>query len=480
MAPELAQADDEYGAIDLANGQVDVYSYGILLWTMATTEDPYHETSANPFALMAQVVAGKRPPIDGVEYTPRIPNYLADLMARCWDADPLKRPTFHSVVSELRGTSVESIEGAGAGGATLSHNPFQDGGALLLTGNGGANLSGGRSSSSPAAVEVTPPPIPAGYASFRDFGAGRDSSTTMVREPMMSEDEASLSLSLEATAGSGGGRGGKEFDVGVVRTPLFNHHHQQQQQHQQHQQHQHQHQQRHHSGGSGGSGGMSRFPPHRGTDDTLGGSESLLSGEEDGGMSGGRGNGSRSAPSLTGAETASNVSHGGGGGGGGGGMGGIGGGGGYGGGSSGIRMYAPPRSSGGGGSLFSPVLSATAQWRQSARSARSVRSAGGRSDKEGYSILEEQHLSQRDEAAAMIQGLGLTLPRPPPPGAPPTSAGSGGSGSGSGGGGASSSSMTSSPESAPPDSSNPTTTTTTEVEESPKSSAGSTPHREKI
>ena len=57
MAPELAQAGDEYAALDVANGQVDVYSYGILLWVIATAEEPYHQINSNPFALMAQVVA---------------------------------------------------------------------------------------------------------------------------------------------------------------------------------------------------------------------------------------------------------------------------------------------------------------------------------------------------------------------------------------------------------------------------------------
>lgn len=127
MAPELAQTGDEYAALDIANGQVDVYSYGILLWVIATTEEPYHQINSNPFALMAQVVAGKRPPIDARKYSACIPTYLADLMVRCWDADPLRRPAFHTIVSELRSTSFKHIESLlTEPDSSINNKPYRD------------------------------------------------------------------------------------------------------------------------------------------------------------------------------------------------------------------------------------------------------------------------------------------------------------------------------------------------------------------
>ena len=262
MAPELAQADDEYSAIDVANGMVDVYSYGVLLWTIATTEEPYRQTIANPFALMAQVVSGKRPPIDDGDYGQRIPDYLADLMVRCWDADPLKRPTFHAAVAELRNTSIEAIEDPklmNSGGVVDQDGGNRGGSGGDVGGNGSGdhdtNGSGGGQGN-------MLPSIPAGYASFRDFGQG------ITRETIGSGDDLHGLL-----------LGSRSSDFDTAERP-------------------------HHSGGGIGGGGrgggggrpptsgMSHFPQHRGTADS---SDAQFSSgpEEADSHHGGRGGGSR-------------------------------------------------------------------------------------------------------------------------------------------------------------------------------------------
>jgi serine/threonine-protein kinase CTR1 len=107
MAPEMAgvSADDfESVAVPAARPTAtigkpaDVYSYGILLWTLWTQSLPYSDLRVkNPFQLMVMVTGGFRPPV------PKdMPAAMAALMQNCWAPDPLKRPTFAVVVETLR------------------------------------------------------------------------------------------------------------------------------------------------------------------------------------------------------------------------------------------------------------------------------------------------------------------------------------------------------------------------------------------
>mmetsp|Transcript_16240 Transcript_16240/g.33375 ORF Transcript_16240/g.33375 Transcript_16240/m.33375 type:complete len:1289 (+) Transcript_16240:43-3909(+) len=112
MAPEMAgvgddDEDDEEGAIeDEESGwrtnrigkPVDVYSYGILLWTLWTQKLPYSDLRVkNPFQLMVKVTSGFRPSLPS-----EMPKVLADLMQRCWAGNPKKRPTFDEIITEIR------------------------------------------------------------------------------------------------------------------------------------------------------------------------------------------------------------------------------------------------------------------------------------------------------------------------------------------------------------------------------------------
>ncbi|KAI4825643.1 hypothetical protein KUCAC02_021322 [Chaenocephalus aceratus] len=71
----------------------DVYSYGILLWTIATGKDPY--PLGNYDRVASSIPQGHRPcckeieqmKVDGLKE-------LILLMKRCWDGSPNKRPTF--------------------------------------------------------------------------------------------------------------------------------------------------------------------------------------------------------------------------------------------------------------------------------------------------------------------------------------------------------------------------------------------------
>ena len=75
--------------------QVDVYSFGILLYTLYTRHDPYDPIS--PFQLVEQVVAGRRPNIE-----PNLwPRNLELLVKRCWAGNPDERPVFDSIAAVL-------------------------------------------------------------------------------------------------------------------------------------------------------------------------------------------------------------------------------------------------------------------------------------------------------------------------------------------------------------------------------------------
>ncbi|GMH75673.1 hypothetical protein TL16_g06837 [Triparma laevis f. inornata] len=104
MAPEMAgvgdtgsDEDEEEPRISIGK-PVDVYSYGILLWTLWTQKLPYSDLRVkNPFQLMVKVTNGYRPPIPK-----EMPTILQSLMQKCWAGDPTTRPTFVQVVEEIR------------------------------------------------------------------------------------------------------------------------------------------------------------------------------------------------------------------------------------------------------------------------------------------------------------------------------------------------------------------------------------------
>jgi fyn-related kinase len=73
----------------------DVWSFGILLTELVTYgRIPY--PGMNNAEVLAQVDRGFRMP-----KPPNCPELLYEVMLHCWDADPLKRPTFDSLQWEL-------------------------------------------------------------------------------------------------------------------------------------------------------------------------------------------------------------------------------------------------------------------------------------------------------------------------------------------------------------------------------------------
>eukprot|EP01018_Ginkgo_biloba_P033194 Gb_05520 [translate_table: standard] len=88
MAPEMIQHRSY-------NYKVDVYSFGIVLWELITGMLPFQNMTAVQ-AAFAVVNKGVRPTIP-----PDCPPALAEIMTRCWDANPDVRPAFREVVRML-------------------------------------------------------------------------------------------------------------------------------------------------------------------------------------------------------------------------------------------------------------------------------------------------------------------------------------------------------------------------------------------
>lgn len=88
MAPEVLISSPAYDT------RADVYSYGILLWELLTCETPYKGISADKIITM--VLKNHRPPLPD-----DTPPKLADLIKKCWDANPSVRPTISEIIQKF-------------------------------------------------------------------------------------------------------------------------------------------------------------------------------------------------------------------------------------------------------------------------------------------------------------------------------------------------------------------------------------------
>ncbi|KAA8577618.1 hypothetical protein FQN60_016043, partial [Etheostoma spectabile] len=68
----------------------DIYSYGILLWSIATGKQPYEHS--RPKIMMERIPRGDRPPLEDITGDAAGLTELKRLMERCWDQKPERRP----------------------------------------------------------------------------------------------------------------------------------------------------------------------------------------------------------------------------------------------------------------------------------------------------------------------------------------------------------------------------------------------------
>ncbi|XP_054224284.1 ankyrin repeat and protein kinase domain-containing protein 1 isoform X3 [Homo sapiens] len=77
----------------------DVYSFAIVIWELLTQKKPY--SGFNMMMIIIRVAAGMRPSLQPVsDQWPSEAQQMVDLMKRCWDQDPKKRPCFLDITIE--------------------------------------------------------------------------------------------------------------------------------------------------------------------------------------------------------------------------------------------------------------------------------------------------------------------------------------------------------------------------------------------
>ncbi|GBC47821.2 kinase-like domain-containing protein [Rhizophagus irregularis DAOM 181602=DAOM 197198] len=69
----------------------DIYSLGMIMWELTTGYKPFANVEHN-VNLIYEIIDGKRP-----EITNDTPEWYANLMKKCWDSNPLKRPDIREV-----------------------------------------------------------------------------------------------------------------------------------------------------------------------------------------------------------------------------------------------------------------------------------------------------------------------------------------------------------------------------------------------
>ncbi|XP_061107787.1 receptor-interacting serine/threonine-protein kinase 4-like [Conger conger] len=90
MSPEALATDRAYKATPAS----DSYSYAILLWSIITGREPYGDAALD--RIQSRVPEGDRPSLEGVNRAAvEGLGEIIDLMERCWDPSPQKRPSFH-------------------------------------------------------------------------------------------------------------------------------------------------------------------------------------------------------------------------------------------------------------------------------------------------------------------------------------------------------------------------------------------------
>jgi serine/threonine protein kinase len=97
LAPEVIDVYNSSGYDEMA----DVYSFGMVCWELATSmsQAPFEEFAEKEKTLQNKIITeGLRPTIPH-----SCPQEFAELISKCWQTNPKKRPNFEEIVNQLTG-----------------------------------------------------------------------------------------------------------------------------------------------------------------------------------------------------------------------------------------------------------------------------------------------------------------------------------------------------------------------------------------
>lgn len=89
------RSPEEYKLMPL-NEKLDVYSLSLVLWSIASRVKPFENRTREQ--VYERVPKGARPPIEAMNSYPKA---MQDLIVRCWDAHPKRRPSANLLAHEI-------------------------------------------------------------------------------------------------------------------------------------------------------------------------------------------------------------------------------------------------------------------------------------------------------------------------------------------------------------------------------------------
>jgi serine/threonine protein kinase len=84
--------------------KADVFSFAVIMWELATRKPPYYGIDGSVVSQRV-VKEGLRPKISEKE----CPGPFLELMRRCWDEDPDKRPYFGEIITDLQAMNFKNL-----------------------------------------------------------------------------------------------------------------------------------------------------------------------------------------------------------------------------------------------------------------------------------------------------------------------------------------------------------------------------------
>ena len=204
-APEVFAGERAYTSYSL---KVDVYSFGMVLYELMERKPPFNHLTSR-FDIMDLVAQGKRP-----ETTVEIPDSYRELMEKCWQQDPMRRPDFQTIVSSLEDLCLREKEAQKARQRQQSvagYNAFSPGSFGGVGLGGGHGYGYGVTPPTPGFGPYGPPHMQGGLLPPR-FGSGNRN--VSVNESGSGDHVAGSGPGLQGRGGSGGpsqGQGQSRF-----------------------------------------------------------------------------------------------------------------------------------------------------------------------------------------------------------------------------------------------------------------------------